>query len=425
MDLQIDGNKHPPKILIVDDEDLVLRSLARELGDLAADVIAFSEPLKALEYIQSNNADLLISDVRMPQIDGIELMERASQIQPALQRVVLTGYTEIDSVISAINRGRIHYYLEKPWDTVRLLEVVDKCLELSQLRKRNKALEELTKQQNLKLQRWNNELEEQVTKRTNQLNESYTSTVTTFASLVETRMHEHQSSSRDVMLLCLKIAKKLDLNSFSIQSLKYAALLRSIGKLGFPDDLLETPYFAQTQSQLKIYRTHPDLAAVAVSAIKPLKETAEILSTYCENFDGTGFPSGILDEKIPLTAKILSAASDFYDAIDGHLLQKRLTFEQAISWLRENKNQRYSRDVVDIAIGILTEELEDTASTKADDALVSCCGLQEGMILSKDLYSPAGVLLLSRGTELDESLINHIVKLERNGGQSLQLSIKN
>lgn len=424
MDRKVESELHTPRILLVDDEDLLLRSLARELSEIDAEICIFTDPYKALENIRENNADLLISDVRMPQMDGIEMMEQAAQIQPMLQRVLLTGYSDIEAVISAINRGRVHYYMEKPWDSKQLMEVAQKGIELSLLRRRNQALEKLTKEQNQKLQSWNDDLEKQVAKRTQQLNESYTTTVTTFASLVEARMRNHQSSSRDVMLLAVTLAKKLDVSSLSLQSLKYAALLRNIGKLGFSDELLDTPFYAQTQSQLKLYKTHPDLAAVAVSAVKPLKETAEILSTYCEHFDGTGFPSGILDEKIPLTAKILSVASDFYDAMDGHLLQKKLSFEQTIAWLRENKNARYSREVVDIAIEYLLEQ-HDTDTPRPEESIVSSCGLQEGMILSKDLYSPSGVLLLSRGTELDDSLIKHIVKLERNGGQSLQLTIKN
>lgn len=410
-------------IMLVDDESAILRALSRELKDVDAEIHIFEGAQAALDNIEEIKPDVVISDVRMPGMDGIELMEKISTIMPLSERVLLTGYADMDASIGAINKGRVHYYLEKPWDKDQLQRVVDKGIRLSQLRKRNEYLEQLTHEQNTQLQQWNNELEHTVEARTKLLKESYQDSINTFSSMVEQRMHEHQSNSRQVADLCRAIADSLGLKKEDIQALNFAALMRNVGKIGFSDELLSTPYHAMSPEQRKEYQHHPSLSAIALGALKPFKKSVPILANFCENVNGGGYPAKLRGVEIPMAASILAIASDYYDAMAGYICYPALTSHQARDWLVENREELYPAAVVDAAIEVL-EKLDDVIeSIEGEELSVSCHSLTQGMKLTRDLISPTGVLLLNRGTELDDQLISHLIRLERNGGLALQLFV--
>ena len=410
-------------IVLVDDEPAILRILSRDLHDLDAQMHAFVDAEAALEKLDEIQPDVVISDVYMPGMDGIEMMERVAQKFPLSERILLTGYADVEAAIGAINKGRIHYYLQKPWEKERLKRVVNKGIQLSELRQRNEYLERLTREQNEKLKEWNQLLERRVKSRTEQLRESYKTTVSVFSNLVEQRLLGLQSSNRRVANLCKAIGEKLGLNDDDLNSLGYAALMRNIGKVGFPDELLSTPYHAMTASQRQEYQQHPNLAAVSLAALHPLKNSAYIVASFCENSDGSGYPQQLKGSDIPVTASILAAVSDYYDAVAGFMLDRPLTETQARDWLVENRGRLYPTEVVDATVEVISAQLRDEVLLEGQELSLSTHALKDGMKLTRDLVSPAGVLLLCKGTLLDEHLIEHLVRLEQNGGQSLQLFV--
>lgn len=416
---------HRASIILVDDEPTILRALSRELKDIDAEIHIFEGAEAALSSLEQIKPDVVISDVRMPGMDGIDMMEKVAEQLPLSERVLLTGYADMDAAIGAINKGRVHYYLEKPWDKDQLRRVVDKGIRLSQLRQRNEYLEQLTREQNTQLQQWNDELEHKVEARTKLLKESYRSSISTFSCMVEQRMHEHQSNSRMVADLCRSIGEALGLEKEELQVLNFAALMRNVGKIGFSDELLSTPYHAMTSDQRQEYQQHPNLAAVAIAGLKPFKKSAPILACCCENVDGSGYPAKLMASDIPVAASILAIASDYYDAMAGYLCNPALTNHQARDWLVENREEQYPAPVVDAALTVLEKLDESIKAVEGAELSVSSHALTEGMRLTRDLVSPAGVLLLSRGTELDDQLISHLMRLEHNGGLSLQIFVVN
>ena len=424
----IDVNSPPaeqPTLFLVDDETGILRAMARELKDLDVKIYPFEGAQAALDYLDVVKPDVVISDVRMPGMDGIEMMEVIATKLPLSERVLLSGYADMDAAIGAINKGRVHYYLEKPWDKEQLQQVVYKGIRLSQLRKENEFLEQLTQQQNAQLQLWNEELEKKVEARTHLLKESYQGSISTFSCMVEQRMHDHQSNSRQVADLCRSIGESLGLDKDDLLALNFAALMRNVGKIGFSDELLSTPYHAMTVAQRKEYQQHPNLSAVAMGALMPFKKSAPILASFCENVDGSGYPARLKGGDIPVTASILSIASDYYDLMAGYICDPALTNHQSRDWLVENREELYPADVVDASLAVLEKLDESIESIRGAELSVSCHALTEGMRLTRDLVSPAGVLLLSRGTQLDGQLISHLMQLERTGGLALQMFVIN
>ena len=146
-----------PTVVIVDDEEMVLTSLRAYLSlETSHNVQIFTEPEKAVEYMQANPIDAVVSDYMMPRMNGIELLAKAKQFQPEAPRILLTGHADKQSAITAINEVGLFHYLEKPWDNEQLLLIVTNATErarlfrelqetLAQLSSANSSLREVQK----------------------------------------------------------------------------------------------------------------------------------------------------------------------------------------------------------------------------------------------------------------------------------------
>ena len=235
-------------------------------------------------------------------------------------------------------------------------------------------------------------------------------------------MKGRRSPVRYIIEMCLSIAEELNLSAEQKRDLKYAALLRNIGKLSFSDVLISEPYYSLLPQQQKEYQQHPTLAALAISGIKPLNNTAKILAYVGEQPNGKGFPEGKSEDAIPIAACILKYVSDFFDTIDGHFSENIKNESTFLTWAEENKGEIYQENVVNLGTEIIQNFSINTASDVVS-SLVSYYALKEGMTLSEDLKSDNGVLLLTAGTILDSTHIDHLLQLERNSKQQLTVCI--
>ena len=143
-----DITETPARLLLVDDEASILSSLRRLLRP-AGYVIHTAESGRAgLEILEREPVDLVISDMRMPEMNGAQFLEQVRQRWPATMRILLTGYADVSSTIDAINRGEIYRYISKPWDDNQLTLTIRDALETSRLRDENARLLALTRAQN-------------------------------------------------------------------------------------------------------------------------------------------------------------------------------------------------------------------------------------------------------------------------------------
>jgi response regulator RpfG family c-di-GMP phosphodiesterase len=156
-------------VLFVDDEPNILRAIKRALFTLDINMLLADSGMKALELMEQQDVHVVISDMKMPQMSGAELLEQVATRYPDTFRVVLTGYADIESTIKAVNQGKIHRYLQKPWDNQELISVVEEGLERVKLKTENMRLQTLTRMQNRKLKDVNATLEQVVHKRTRQI----------------------------------------------------------------------------------------------------------------------------------------------------------------------------------------------------------------------------------------------------------------
>jgi response regulator RpfG family c-di-GMP phosphodiesterase len=421
-------------ILCVDDEPNILSSLRRLFRGKEFDVRTAESGQAGLQLLQSQAIDLVISDMRMPEMDGAQFLEQVRERWPDTMRLLLTGQSDISSVVDAINRGEIYRYISKPWDESELVLTVRQALYHKRLEREKQRLEALTNQQNVQLKALNASLEAKVESRTAEIEQanralqsvneklkaSFFTMIKVFSGLIEMRGGNLAGHSRRVADLSRRIALKLELESKQVQQVFVAGLLHEIGKLGFTDQLLNTPVALMEPLQLDIYRGHARRAEQLLLPFPDLRDTAEIVSAQFERFDGTGFPEKLYEDAIPLGARILALASDYDNMQIGTITQRHLKPEEARGIITQNSGKRYDPRVVAAFVALFGGVPQVRVDRqRPTDVAISVNDLQQGMVLSRDLISGHGLMILSVGHTLDDRLISKLVNFEMIDGTKL------
>ena len=126
--------KEKETVIIVDDEEMVLTSISSFLDlETNYNVVTFTLPKEALDYVKNNEVGLVISDYLMPEMDGITFLARVREIKPEVPRIILTGYADKENAIKAINEVGLFQYIEKPWENEDLWIIIRNGLEKQRL----------------------------------------------------------------------------------------------------------------------------------------------------------------------------------------------------------------------------------------------------------------------------------------------------
>lgn len=413
----------PATLLCVDDEQNILSALRRLFRTAGYRILTAESGAEALALLEREQVDLVISDMRMPQMDGAAFLTQVAQRWPQTVRILLTGYADLSSTIAAVNNGHIYRYVAKPWEDNDLKLAVQHGLEQQFLERERKRLLELTQRQNAELQDLNTNLERKVAARTAELREAndnlerahgelkstYVSTVKVFSHLLEMREQSVAGHSRRVADQARQLAQSLDLDSDNVQSVLFAALLHDIGKIGLPDQLISKPFNALPTPEREKVMQHAVIGQGLLMGLDYLHSAAQLIRSHHERWDGQGYPDRLKGESIPLGARILAVVND-YDALQrGSLASVRYSPSQARDFLIANKGKRYCPTVVEAFLAMLGHE--DKAAAVPEKAM-SSAALEPGMVLSRDLTTRDGVLLLSVGYVLDRKLIDKIQQFE-------------
>ena len=163
---------YTPTILLVDDEESILNSLRRLLRGQPYDVLLAGSGAQALEIMAARPIDLVMTDARMPAMDGAMLLAETHRLYPATTRILLTGYADMSMMIKAINEGQIHRYISKPWNDEEMLLTLRQSLEHQHSERERLRLEQLTREQNDQLKALNATLEKRVAARTSELQQT-------------------------------------------------------------------------------------------------------------------------------------------------------------------------------------------------------------------------------------------------------------
>jgi response regulator RpfG family c-di-GMP phosphodiesterase len=424
-----------PSLLFVDDETNILNALRRLFRPAGYQIRVATSGADALAMLDEAHADLVISDMRMPNMSGADFLAQVRRRFPDTVRILLTGYADVTSTIAAINEGEIHRYIAKPWNDQEVLLVVREACERKALERERKRLEQLTKEQNAELKALNANLEAKVAERTaalqsahtelasahERLKTSFLNSIKVFSSLIELRAGAMAGHSRRVADHARRIAQALKLRGQEGQDIFLAALLHDIGKIALSDAVLCTPFNRLTTSERGEVMRHPLKGEAVLMGLEQLRGAAKLIRSHHERFDGQGYPDQLGGEAIPLGARILAVANDYDGLIHGGMFERRMSDAEARDFLRANKGKRYDPAVVEAFLG----KGEEPASADAAHRFVqlSVDRLQPGMVLAKDLTTRDGVLLLARDFLLDEGLIAQIKAFEESEGYALKIAV--
>jgi response regulator RpfG family c-di-GMP phosphodiesterase len=427
-----------PVILCVDDEPSMLSALRRLFRANGFAVLTAEGGQQGLDLLDSEPVDLVISDMRMPHMDGVVFLEHVRQRRPDILRLLLTGYADIASITGAINRGEIYRYIAKPWDDHDIILTVKDALERSALVREKKRLEALVLAQNEELKTINASLEVKVQARTAELRQangalntandrlknSFLTSIKMFTAMVELRDNKLAGHTRRVADSARRLAQALAQDNKQVQEIFVAGLLHAIGKVGFDDELLHTPVSTMTPRQLEVYRKHPARAEQLLMPLVELKPTVEIICAQLERFDGSGFPQGLAGKHIPLGARILMVASDFDSLQIGLLEPRQLSRQEALDLIHQRRDHHY--DPVVVAAFLESQRdlsHSDLPTNSATTRMLPSRDLTAGMVLSRDMTSPTGLLLLTAGHVLDDAVLRKIRSFEHSLDAKLSASV--
>ncbi|MRR17151.1 MAG: HD domain-containing protein [Deltaproteobacteria bacterium] len=364
--------KYRHSILLIDDEERILDIMTMMLVDEGYDLhtaVSAEEGLKLLHEFK--DFSLIISDQMMPGMTGVQFFTQARIICPNALRVLLTGYTDMEAIIDAINSGGIHLYLTKPWHKDDLLYSINQLLSKAELLIENRRLDELVKKQNAELLGLNKNLEEKVhlktlhlDQRAQELKISYEriqlileGTVLAMSKIVESRDPYTAGHEQQVARIADIIARGMSLPRDTAEAIRIAGTLHDIGKIAVPTEILTRPG-RLNRLEMELVKTHSQNAYDILKTIQFPYPVAEIILQHHERMDGSGYPQGLKGSDILLEARIVGIA-DVLEAMSAHRpYRPALGIESAIDEITRHRGTLYDADVVDACLGVCYADIQ-------------------------------------------------------------------
>ncbi|MBA4389768.1 MAG: hypothetical protein C0399_02370 [Syntrophus sp. (in: bacteria)] len=404
----------PCKVLFVDDEENVLRALSRLFFDEPYEILTAGSGREGLEMLSKNKVAVIISDQKMPEMDGAHFLEAARKISPDSVRMVLTGYADINTAMDAINKGGAYRYITKPWNDNELIMTVRNAVHQYRLVKENIRLTELTKKQNEELKKWSDELEYFVQQQTidltrqnqelqdaiGKVQSQMRAFITSISNLIELRNRSVSSHSNTVAMLSSEIAIKAGLSDSEVKTIEIAAQLHDIGKIGVSDVVLSKKIEELSENEKEDYRKHPVRGQSTVDGIEELRDAGILIRHHHEYFNGSGFPDGLKEDDIPIGSRIVSIA-DAFDQL--YLPDSGLSgFEKTMEKMKLLSGIRFDPFYLHIAESAIEKKADIFIQQgRTFEAELNPSELRAGMVVSRDVRSGTGLLFISKGMTLD------------------------
>jgi response regulator RpfG family c-di-GMP phosphodiesterase len=423
-----DDGSSPYTILCVDDEANILASLRRLLRRRGYAVLSAESGAAGLQILQSTPVHLVISDMRMPEMDGAAFLHAVRQQWPDTVRLLLTGFADVPAIISAINNGEIYRYITKPWDEAELLLTVRRALERIALERDKRRLEQQVREQNDALQVLNSELEAKVLARTADLHaanaklkKNYLHSIKAFSNLMDLRSGDLSGHSRQLANLARRTAAAMQLPELAQQDVFVAGLLHDIGKIGLPDSILLRPVGRLDKESMLLFQRHPGWGETALTSLDDMHGVAALIRSHHERFDGQGFPDRLGGAQLPLAAHILIVAEAFLDMQAGNVSEARLNASEAAAMVARGRGSQFHPEVVDVFLQVV---LNAVPEAQVPCLSLATAELVSGMVMARDLCAGDGLVLLGADHVLTDKLIQRLRQRELRDGVTMVLAIK-
>ncbi|MBW2713218.1 MAG: response regulator [Deltaproteobacteria bacterium] len=354
-------------VLFVDDEPNILKALERLLRNEDLRTLCASRPSEALNLLKNEQVHVVVSDMRMPEQSGEELLGNIRESHPEIIRIMLTGHSDIQIAMEAINQGEIYRLINKPWDDEDLKSVIHSAVHEYAREEEIKELHRVTHQQNETLVELNQTLELQVRQRTKQLAEKnlelrngYIETIRALAEAVDAKDAYTRGHSERVGIYASKIAQEMSFPKEFIERVYIAGVLHDIGKIGVPDAIIAKPG-KLTKEEYARMSEHPEIGARILEPVSFLADVVPCVRHHHEWYDGSdkGYPLQLKGEAIPLPSRILLVADTVEAMTSDRPYRKALPIDCVVSELNKYSGQQFDPDCVRAFMRLLEVHGED------------------------------------------------------------------
>jgi response regulator receiver modulated metal dependent phosphohydrolase len=306
-------------ILLVDDEEDNLAFLFRTLRG-AYNLEKTTSPLHALEILKEKHFELVISDHKMPEMDGVEFLKHVQVHYPSTMRILLTAYSDANILIDAINYAKIYRYVKKPFNPEELQLIVSSALEYYQLKYDNDKL-------------------------INDLKELFSGTIKAIMEALDAKDSYTSGRSKRITYYSIIVAKQLGLSTIDTGKVELAGMLHDIGMIGVSDEILYK-IDALSQEEYDEIKKHITYSVKILEDIKQLKDVVEIIKYHHEKYDGTGYPYGVKGEDIPLGSRIIAVADAFDSIISNRIYRNKIELQDALNEIKKGALTQFDPVVV-------------------------------------------------------------------------------
>ncbi len=330
-----------PNILVVDDDRMNLL-IASKLLSGKYNVTTVNSGKAGFEFLEYNSCDLILLDLRMPEMDGFEFLKRikADARLKDIPVVCLTADDEHDSEIKCFELGALDF-ISKPFVAEIMLSRVNRILELDHLRRQ---LKEEVEKQTRELQIHSRKLQRLTVQ-----------TMQTLAGTIDAKDKYTNGHSLRVAEYSRMIAARLNMPEMMQQDIYYIGLLHDIGKIGIPDEIINKTS-KLTDEEYAVIKTHPSIGAEILESMSENPDIALGAKHHHERYDGRGYPEGLAGENIPLVARIIGVA-DAYDAMTSNRSYREVLPQAFVrKEIEKGSGTQFDPICAEIMLGIIDED---------------------------------------------------------------------
>lgn len=345
------SSKMRSTIICVDDEKMLLNILAEQLTEwfgvnyTIEKALSAEDALEILDECRADNIDVsvVISDYIMPNMKGDELLAKIREKDERIRKIMLTGYSSIDGIVSAINNAGLYRYITKPWDSKDLMLTVLEAIKSFESEK--KAIDYSKGFENLyhKYEALYREFES-----------NFEKAIQALVCAVDVRDPLMAGHSKRVAALAIEFGKALKLSEIELKSLEHASLLHDIGKLGMKDNALNMIKGLKIYDDVVFGKFQSDIAVNIISNMHKNDPLMDGIKLHYERFDGKG-PYGCKDDSIPKTAKIIGIVN-FFDLFKSEMVfEKKYTTEVAVAKMQEVSGTLFEPELINHFVKLISQ----------------------------------------------------------------------
>ena len=331
------------EILIVDDDAQVREVLHQIFLSASYRCRQAANGQEGLNMFRASRPPLIVTDLKMPVMDGIGLLEGVRREDDDTAVIVLTGAPDVKTAIDSLKLGAYDFIM-KPVNVDELLFAAERALERRQLLIERREYQEL--------------LERRVEEATRDLHDAYRATLEALGSALDSRDVGTESHSRRVHGYALATARAYGVPEAEIPDLEHGVLLHDIGKIGIPDAILLKPG-PLTPEEWKTMRRHPEIGKRLIENVPFLLGAIPIIYCHHEKWDGTGYPRALKGEEIPLGARIFSVVDAFDAMTFDRPYSKAVPFQAAFTEIKRCSGSHFDPTVVDTFLRVPGKLLEE------------------------------------------------------------------